>query len=129
MVSPRVMVSDNGAPYSATFMATLCNFLNVSQRFAPDHHPLSNGTVERLIATLRDMITSYIEKDADEVNWDKYLSPLSSPLNASSAKLFRAWKGPYQITSKIGSDRYDLKKSDGALVRDVHAFRPKTFYE
>ncbi|KAH8549930.1 hypothetical protein BGW37DRAFT_468988 [Umbelopsis sp. PMI_123] len=110
-------------------MTTLCNFLNVSQRFAPDHHPQSNGTVERPIATFRDMITSYIEKDADEVNWDKYLGPLSSSLNACSAKLIRAWKGPYQITWKIGSDRYDLKKSDRTLVRDVHAFRFKTFYE
>ena len=58
---PRVILSDNGAPFRSELVRRLHDLLGVRQVFTTPYHPRTNGMAERvhryLKATLRIMIT------------------------------------------------------------------------
>jgi transposase InsO family protein len=58
---PRVILSDNGPPYSSTLLEILALKLGIHHKFAPAYHPQSNGLVERFMSTLRNMIVSFTD--------------------------------------------------------------------
>jgi hypothetical protein len=78
---PQEILSDNGIPFGADEYHHLVQLLNITPRFAPAYHPQSNGQVERFMASLRNMIASYLENKHDV--WDRKLSKLAFAYNTT----------------------------------------------
>ncbi|KAG0735863.1 hypothetical protein G6F16_012384 [Rhizopus arrhizus] len=79
----RCILSDNGKPYSGTLVKTLAEHLNIKQKFAPAYHPQSNGLVERFMATLRNLIVSFMDLNHHQNTWDKHLNEFQLVYNSS----------------------------------------------
>ncbi|KAG2191102.1 hypothetical protein INT47_005009, partial [Mucor saturninus] len=77
------MLSDNGQPYSGTLLKSLCLHLSIKQRFSPAYHPQSNGLVERFMATLRNLIVSFMDLDYQQTTWDEHLNEFQLAYNSS----------------------------------------------
>lgn len=50
--TPKVLITDNGSPFSSAVMSQLCMDFNIKQRFISAYHAASNGLVERFNRTL-----------------------------------------------------------------------------
>lgn len=81
---PRILLSDNGSPYSPTLMQVVMMTLKVNQKYSPAYHPQSNGQVERFMSTLRQMIASYIQESDNHVHWDEHLGLFQLAYNSST---------------------------------------------
>jgi len=97
---PVEFVSDNGPPFGSSFAQDFASILGIGFRFAPAYHPQSNGLVERFMATLRNMITSFLDLPATsstvkstaqsrklieerQAAWDKYLPHFAFAYNTA----------------------------------------------
>lgn len=58
---PLEFVSDNGPPFGSSFAQIFASTFGVNIRYAPAYRPQSNGLVERFMATLRNMITAFLD--------------------------------------------------------------------
>ncbi|KAI8574888.1 hypothetical protein K450DRAFT_203290, partial [Umbelopsis ramanniana AG] len=72
-------LSDNGPPFDSSFVQSLVIRLGGSHIFSPAYHPQSNGLVERMMGTLRTMLTIF----CTGANWDKHLRQLRWAYNSS----------------------------------------------
>ncbi|OBZ80653.1 hypothetical protein A0J61_11298, partial [Choanephora cucurbitarum] len=79
----RVLLSDNGAPYSGTLIRSLAKYLGIEQRFAPAYHASSNGLVERFMETLKNMMSSYLQVNQKQDTWDVHLPEFQLAYNSS----------------------------------------------
>lgn len=76
-------MSDNGQPYSGTLLKSLCLHLSIKQTFAPAHHAESNGLVERFMATLRNLIVSFMDLDYQQTTWNEHLNEFQLAYNSN----------------------------------------------
>ncbi|KAG1137458.1 hypothetical protein G6F37_011201 [Rhizopus arrhizus] len=79
----RVVMSDNGSPYSGTLLKSLAAHLNVQQRFCPAYHAASNGLVERFMETLKNMLSSYLQVNQNQNTWDTHLPEFQFAYNST----------------------------------------------
>jgi transposase InsO family protein len=58
---PTEILSDNGPPFSSTWLQTLWSKLGSQTIFSPAYHAFSNGQVEVMMRTVRTMVASYCD--------------------------------------------------------------------
>ncbi|KAG1103030.1 hypothetical protein G6F42_017276 [Rhizopus arrhizus] len=80
---PRVIMSDNGQPYSSHLLKRLAEHLKIKQKYVPAYHPQSNGLVERFMETLRNMIVAFMDLNQNQFTWDEHLSEFQLAYNSS----------------------------------------------
>jgi len=76
---PQEFLSDNGPPFTSSFLQTLLIALDGKQLFTPAHHPSSNGQVERMMQTLRQMLAIYTKGH----DWDRWIRHLRWAYNTA----------------------------------------------
>ena len=67
---PLVVLSDNGTQFTSKLMNQLCKILNVKLTTTTPYHPQSNGLVERLHATLEQILS---KARHDGHDWEAFL--------------------------------------------------------
>lgn len=78
------MVTDKGANFTLALMRHMCQLLGVRQLFTTIYHPQTDGLVERMNQTIKDLL----KKTAFSSQWDNYLDLLG----------FALWETPQAST-------------------------------
>ena len=78
---PLVVVSDNGTEFVNEVMGAFLNMMGTEHRTTSPIHPQPNGKVERVNATLRNYIRSYVDWSGQ--NWSDCLAELNFSYNTS----------------------------------------------
>ena len=78
---PLVVVSDNGTEFLNEVMGAFLNMMGTEHRTTSAVHPQPNGKVERVNATVRNFLQSYVDWSKD--NWSDCLATLNFAYNTS----------------------------------------------
>lgn len=62
---PFQILSDRGGQFTGRLMWELCSLLQVSQLWTTAYHPQTNGCVERMHGTLKNMLMKAVEQGQD----------------------------------------------------------------
>lgn len=90
---PRVIQSDCGSSFMSETFKQLAKLCGSTQLFSPPYHQQSNGLIERVFQTTKQMIAAGAENSGRE--WDKTLPVVEMALRA--AKHSETGYSPYQI--------------------------------
>ena len=78
---PLVVVSDNGTEFLNEVMGAALNFMGTEHRTTSAIHPQPNGKVERVNATVRNFLQSYVDWSKD--SWSDCLATLNFAYNTA----------------------------------------------
>ena len=138
---PLVVVSDNGTEFLNEVMGAFLNMMGTEHRTTSAVHPQPNGKVERVNATVRNFLQSYVDWSKD--NWSDCLATLNFAYNTSihiGLKLspfevvfnyqprFPGFETMAGINDKFyGEEKADLIPQQIKLVREFVASQSKLF--
>ena len=138
---PLVVVSDNGTEYVNEVMDEYLSLMGAEHRTTSAYHPQSNAKVERVNATLRNYIRSYVDWTGQ--NWSECLPELNFSYNTSIHKglklspfevvfnyqpRFPGFETQAGINDKFyGEEKADLIPAQVKLVREFAASQSKEF--
>lgn len=71
---PQKILTGRGATFMSALMKQLCQTLGIHQLFTTIHHPQTDGLVEWMNQTIKDMLRK--TAGAFQAQLDKYLDPL-----------------------------------------------------
>jgi len=80
----QCLLSDNGTEFANVTLKTICVILATKKVFISPLHPQSNGQVERMMQTIKQLITSQIT--LYPLAWDAYLPRVQYIFNTSLHK-------------------------------------------
>ena len=138
---PLVVVSDNGTEYVNEVMGAFLNLMGTEHRTTSPVHPQPNGKVERVNATLRNYIRSYVDWSGQ--NWSDCLAELNFSYNTSVHRGLRL--SPFEVVFNYqprfpgfeteagindkfyGEGRADLIPAQIKMVREFAASQSKEF--
>ncbi|XP_055874586.1 uncharacterized protein LOC129924395 [Biomphalaria glabrata] len=69
---PEHILSDNGPQFKSELYEQVCRFFHIKVVKSTPYHPSSNGRVERLNGSLKNMLIKVAEKDPR--NWDRFIN-------------------------------------------------------
>ena len=103
----RRLLSDNGTEFKNELVVKgLCDLCGVEKIFTTSHHPQSNGMVERLVRTVKQMLVAQL--DAIAGSWDERLPLIQFAYNhtvhATTGEVpYYLWYGrpPVALTSLL----------------------------
>jgi hypothetical protein len=72
---PELLVTDRGSEFSSKAWKDLMKLRNIRHVRTTPANPRSDGLAENMMRTLKDMLTSYVNKYHD--NWDEYLAQIA----------------------------------------------------
>lgn len=78
---PYEIHTDQGSKFESQLFSQLCETLCISKTRTTAFHPRSDGMVERLNRTIKEMISKYV--NLPQTNWDKYIDAISMAYNTS----------------------------------------------
>ena len=73
--APESIHTDQGRNFESKLFSELCDLLDIHKTRTTPYHPQSDGLVERLNRTLRQLLTIQMQK-CPEDTWDDHLAPL-----------------------------------------------------
>ena len=77
--TPKVLLTDNGAQFTAAFSRNVCRILGIQKVFTTEYHPQANGQAERFNRTIMAAIRNYVSDT--QRDWDEWLGPLTYAYN------------------------------------------------
>ena len=117
------LITDQGSEFTAIVTQELCKILQIPQQFTPSfvHHCL--GACERAHSTLANLLTPYMNTDAN--NWDFYLPTVVFAFNLSvnSSMGYSPFEVLYAQRPKFPLVNHT--HSFQSLPKDVETFMPK----
>jgi hypothetical protein len=78
------LLSDNGTEFANVTLRTICSTLAIKKVFVSPMHPQGNGQIERMMSTIKRLITS--QSTVYPMAWDCYLPRLQYIYNGSIHK-------------------------------------------
>lgn len=78
---PYEIHTDQGSQFESQLFSQLCEILCISKTRTTAFHPRSDGMVERLNRTIKEMILKYVK--LPQTNLDKYIDAISMAYNTS----------------------------------------------
>jgi len=81
---PSSILTDRGRQFQNAFMSSSLGQLQIKQEFSSPYQHQSNGLVERVIRTVRDMIATSLKGKCIEKNWYELLPRIEFSLNATT---------------------------------------------
>ena len=78
---PYEFHSDQGTQFESQVFQHLCSMFDIVKTRTTPFHPRSDGLVERMNRTIKNMIASYI--DIKQTNWDDYIDSIVMAYNSS----------------------------------------------
>ena len=76
---PKILLTDNGTQFTATFFRDVCRILGIHKVFTTEYHPQTNGQAERFNRTIVAAIRNYVSDS--QRDWDEWLDPLTYAYN------------------------------------------------
>lgn len=73
---PRVIVSDNGPPFNSAEFSRYCEKAQIKLIHSPPYNPQSNGTAERWVRTVKEMMKKNLSSNFSETNLQQLLFTL-----------------------------------------------------
>ncbi len=80
-MTPRVLLSDNGAEFKSQVFRETCTRFNIQQTFITSHHPASNGLIERTNRKILEILR-HLAGHLQET-WEDWLSHVGASINGS----------------------------------------------
>ena len=80
---PVSILTDRGKNFESNFLKSKLAQLNIKQEFSSPYQHQSNGLVERVIRTVRDMIVTSLKGKCEERNWYELLPRIEFSINAT----------------------------------------------
>ena len=80
---PRSILTDRGRSFESRYLGEKLEELGVSQEFASPYQHQSNGLVERVIRTVRDLLVTSIKGAAQKKQWHELLPKIEFSINAT----------------------------------------------
>lgn len=80
---PRSILTDRGRNFESSWIQQQWKDLNIECEFSSPYQHQSNGLVERVIRTIRDMITTSLKGGCQEKNWHDLLPRIEYSINAT----------------------------------------------
>ncbi|CAC5391937.1 unnamed protein product [Mytilus coruscus] len=68
--TPLFLHSDRGLNYLSNIVKETCKLLDIKKTQTTSYRPQCNGQNERMMSTIKDMLSKYIEDNSD---WDRYI--------------------------------------------------------
>ncbi|CAG2210223.1 unnamed protein product [Mytilus edulis] len=68
---PRIFLSDQGPCFGGEAFQQLCDLFGIHKTRTSSYHPMTDGLVEKMNHTLKNVIASYI--DEGQTDWDEWL--------------------------------------------------------
>ena len=78
---PRELHSDQGKQFESLLFQELCKYLQIHKTRTTPYHPRSDGLVERLNRTIKEMLSKYISSNQNI--WDKYIDGITMAYNST----------------------------------------------
>lgn len=78
---PREILSDRGSAFKSELMSELLKIMGINQLFTTAYKPSTNGLTERFNASLKNMLSLYV--NSDHKNWDHFLPFVTLAYNSS----------------------------------------------
>lgn len=91
--SPEELLSDRGAEFRSVLVREMCRLFDEKKIYTTAYHPQTNGLVEHLNGTMKQMIAMYTNDAADD--WDEYLQAVMFAYN--TAKQESTGMTPYSL--------------------------------
>ena len=79
--TPKRILTDQGSNFEAELTQQLCQLLLINKVRSTAYHPATNGQVERMNKTLKQMLACVVNDN--HTNWDMKLTPLLFAYNVS----------------------------------------------
>jgi hypothetical protein len=122
---PEEILSDNGPPFSSSFIEHLSNFMGIRQLFAPAMHPQSNSIVEKFMQNLKNLILCYTNQDIIQQQWDIHLRLLqfvynTTPHLATNFTPFYFVLGRHPRTPLVTIDRNAANNKENKVYAEHH---------
>ena len=78
---PQEIHSDQGRQFESQLFQELCELLEINKTRTTAYHPQSDGMIERLNRTIKDVLSKYIS--ANQTDWDRYIDGVVFAYNSS----------------------------------------------
>ena len=78
---PKSVISDHGKNFESILFAQLCKLCQIQTSKSTFYHPEGNGLVERMIKSIKQILTMYV--DSKHSNWDIHLQSAVSSYNTN----------------------------------------------
>jgi transposase InsO family protein len=80
--TPNSICSDLGVNFESKLFKHLCELLRIKKLKSTAYHPQTNGAVERMNKTLKQLIKNFV--NCHHNDWDEYINQLSCAINTST---------------------------------------------
>jgi hypothetical protein len=118
MGMPSSIISDRGVNFQSNLFEQLCKLLKIKKVNATFYHPAGNGMIERMIKSIKQILTMYV--DATHTNWDNFLQSSISAYNTSKQASLKM--SPYEVLFA----REPVKLADVILSKPISLPEKKT---
>jgi hypothetical protein len=79
--TPSSICSDLGVNFEAELFKYLCELLKIKKLRSTAYHPQTNGEVERVNRTLKQLLKCYVNEQQN--NWDQFVNQMCCAINTS----------------------------------------------
>ena len=90
---PRTIISDHGVNFMAKMFGVLCELCKIKRANSSFYHPAGNGLIERMVKTLKQILTMFV--DSSHSNWDWFLQASLSAYNTTVHSSLKF--SPYEV--------------------------------
>lgn len=125
---PQEIHSDQGAQFESQLFREMCKVLQINKTRTTSYHPQSDGMIERLNRTIKDILSKYIS--VNQTDWDKFIDGIVFAYNSTIHE--STGMTPYKmvfgeemtlpvnlITENVDSDDIAVYKNEAEYVRHL----------
>ena len=112
---PETLLTDNGPEFSSAYFSALLETWEINHIFTTPYHPASNGAIERVNRTVKQLLRSL---DAAEKDWDVLLPQAIVAYNGSLHSQLGTSPSSFLLTG-----RHVACREDGGVARTLERWR------
>lgn len=118
---PKNILTDRGKNFESEWLQQKWKELNITHEFSSPYQHQSNGLVERVIRTVRDMTTTSLKGGCAERNWHELLPRIEFSINATqqSSTKFSPFEVVFGYRVNLHSEANDILIPDTAITNEV----------
>lgn len=96
---PGEIHTDQGSQFKSRLFQEMCKVLQINKTRTTAFHPQSDGMVERLNRTIKDMLSKYLT--VHQTDWDRYVDSLVLAYNTTPMKQLRSYLTEWCLEVKL----------------------------
>ena len=120
---PSILVTDNGTCFKSGEWRQAMEGLGIEHRFSPPRRPQNNGSVERMVGSIKQVIRGLLEEGGD---WKSHVATACMVYNHTPhsltgvppINLMRGWGGSPLISDHPNQDIPSIKEVEEIILRD-----------